>query len=182
MAKKTKDMTVAQVVAKRRRRLFTREGYRSLLLRILLLAAVCYALFTQVFLITQVSGQDMFPAMKDGDLLVVYRLQQTYAVGDIVSYQVEGVRHFGRIAANQYDGITINKDGSLTLNGSRQDGEILYPTYTRDGEGYYLHIPEGQVFLLGDYRTQTKDSRDFGAIPMTDVEGKVISLLRRRGL
>ena len=38
------------------------------------------------------------------------------------------------------------------------------------------------MFLLGDYRTQTLDSRDFGAISMENVEGKVITLLRRRGL
>lgn len=41
---------------------------------------------------------------------------------------------------------------------------------------------KGCVFLLGDYRTQTKDSRDYGPIKMEDVKAKVITVLRRREL
>ena len=36
--------------------------------------------------------------------------------------------------------------------------------------------------LLGDYRTQSEDSRDFGPVPLEDVQAKVITLLRRRSL
>ena len=45
-----------------------------------------------------------------------------------------------------------------------------------------LSVPEGSVYVLGDYRTNTQDSRDFGAIPIKSVQGKVITILRRRGL
>lgn len=38
------------------------------------------------------------------------------------------------------------------------------------------------MFILGDYRTQTEDSRDHGPIPMEDVEAKVITILRRQGI
>jgi len=38
------------------------------------------------------------------------------------------------------------------------------------------------VFILGDYRTQSEDSRDFGAVPLDDIAGKVITVLRRRSL
>jgi len=43
-------------------------------------------------------------------------------------------------------------------------------------------VPEGCVYILGDYRTQSEDSRDFGAVPLEAVEAKVITLLRRRSL
>ena len=81
------------------------------------------------------------------------------------------------------DEVDMDEDGNLTVNGALQTGEILYPTYAgEDGPAYPYTVPEGCVFLLGDYRTQTLDSRDFGAISMENVEGKVITLLRRRGL
>ena len=53
----------------------------GLLVRVLLLAAFGYAFFTRVFLLAQVGGMDMFPALKDGDLALAFRLQQTYAKG-----------------------------------------------------------------------------------------------------
>ena len=43
-------------------------------------------------------------------------------------------------------------------------------------------VPADSVFILGDYRTQSEDSRDFGPVALTDVKAKVITLLRRRSL
>ena len=54
------------------------------------LAAAAWGLFTQVFLLTQAKGSSMFPAVKDGDLLICYRLQKTYAKNDVVVYTQGG--------------------------------------------------------------------------------------------
>lgn len=43
-------------------------------------------------------------------------------------------------------------------------------------------VPEGSVFILGDYRTHAKDSREFGPISIENVKAKVITILRRREL
>ena len=58
----------------------------------------------------------------------------------------------------------------------------MYPTYPKEGMEYPYRVPEGHIFVMGDYRTQTEDSRDFGSIPMEQVEGKLITILRRREL
>lgn len=68
------------------------------------------------------------------------------------------------------------------VNGSAQSGEILYPTYAKDALIYPYTVSEDSVFILGDYRTQSEDSRDFGAVPLSAVKAKVITLLRRRSL
>lgn len=177
-----KAADIAKVIANRREQVIARQETWALVRRILLLAAVCFLVLTQVFLIAQVEGQDMFPSVKDGDLALVYRLQGSYARGDIVAYQVNGERHFGRIIAQAGDEVSISTAGTLLVNSQLQSGEILFPTEPRNGEAFHCIVPEGQVFLLGDYRTQTEDSRDFGPIPLSDVEGKLITLLRRRGL
>lgn len=174
--------TNAAIITGRRNRVLDRQGYWSLLLRILFLAAVFWALLTYVFLITQVSGNDMFPAVKDGDLVIGFRLQQDYAKGDVVVYTAGGKTRFGRIAARETDVVTLDDSGTLLVNGTAQSGEILYPSYAKEGLEYPYRVPEGQVFILGDYRTQTEDSRDFGAVPMENVKAKVITILRRRGL
>lgn len=177
-----KKETISSIITVRRNRALDQQGYWSLLLRILFLVLAGWFMFTQVFLITQVSGNAMFPAVKDGDLVIAFRLQQEYAKNDVVVYTADGEPHIGRIAARATDVVTLDESGTLLVNGTAQSGEIMYPTYAKEGMEYPYKVPEGQVFILGDYRTQTEDSRDFGPIPMENVQGKVITILRRRGL
>lgn len=182
MGKKKEVVGIADVIRARRLALNTREEYKSLFFRIVMLGLAVYIIFTQVFLITQNSGLGMFPAMKDGDLIIAFRLQQEYAKNDVIVYTVDGKREVGRIIARETDVVDIDERGTLRVNGTVQSGEILYPTYVKEGVEYPCKVPEGHAFILGDYRTNAVDSRDFGSIPMRSVEGKIITILRRRGL
>ena len=49
------------------------RGWLNLLLRIALMALVGFLLFTQVLFLGRMSGNEMFPAVKDGDLLIGFR-------------------------------------------------------------------------------------------------------------
>ena len=135
-----------------------------------------------VLLVTQAEGQDMFPAVKDGDLLIAYRLQRRWAQDDLVLYRQEGALRLGRVAAVGGDVVMLEEDGTLRVNGTLHAGEVLYPTYPAGGVMYPYTVPEGCLFILNDYRTHGRDSRHFGAVPQQDAAGKVITLLRRRGL
>ncbi len=179
---------IEDVIAGRRERTVIRSGYLALLVRIAVLILIVWLVLTQCFLVCQNNGQDMFPAMKDGDLCVIFRtglmnlLGDKFASGDIVAYQIDGERHFGRVAAIPGDTLQIDTSGSVIVNGVTEGGEILYPTYTRGDLLNIEYIQSGTVYVLGDYRTQTMDSRDYGAIPQAQIEGKVLSIMRRRGL
>lgn len=173
----------AAVLRKRRFAAEDRRDFKSLIVRIAVLALAVWVLFGQVFLLAQASGNGMFPAVKDGDLIIGYRLQDPYAKNDVVVYEHDGKLCTGRILARETDTVRIDESGTLIVNGTAQSGEILYPTYPKEGGvSYPYEVPEGMVFILGDYRTQSKDSRDFGAVALTDVKAKVITLLRRRSL
>lgn len=179
---RNKQETIANVITSRKNRVLDRQGYFSLLRRVLFLILAGWILLSSVFLITQASGNDMFPSVKDGDLIIGFRLQKEYAKNDVVAYFADGRPHIGRIAAQGGDVVTMDDSGTLLVNGTVQSGEIMYPTYAKEGIEYPYQVPEGHVFILGDYRTQAEDSRDFGSIPLENVEGKVITILRRRGL
>ena len=60
---------------------------RSLAVRLAVFAAVLWVLLTQVYLVTQASGSEMFPAVKDGDLVLGCRLEKDYAKNDVVVYE-----------------------------------------------------------------------------------------------
>ena len=168
------------MIAGRIERIRTRTDWRNLIFRLILIGAIGWILFAEVLLITQMKGQDMFPAVKDGDLVIAYRLQKEYAKGDIVVCEIDGRRYIARVAAVETDVINIGESGSLTVNGANQENEIVYPTYGREMLTYPYQVPEGHVFLLGDHRTEAIDSRDFGPVPVQKICGKVITILRRR--
>ena len=182
MSKPKSPDSISDIITRRQRRAVTRTGYISLTARILFLVVVVWLLLTQVFLIARSQGNDMFPSVKDGDVILAFRIQQTYFKNDLVVYQQDGKRQLGRIIASQGDIVALDDSGTFRVNGTVQTGEIIYPTYAKEGLIYPYRVPEGHVFLLGDNRPQAIDSRDFGPVPMTQVEGKVITLLRRRGL
>ncbi len=179
---KKQELNALQIIRKRRSSLAVRSGYVSLIIRVILIAIIGWLFLTQVLLITQTKGNDMFPAMKDGDLVVAYRLQKEYVKNDVVVFTVNGKQRVGRILGRETDVIMMDDTGTLLVNGTAQTGEILYPTYAKEGFDYPYTVPEGCVYILNDYRTSGDDSRDFGAIPMKDVKGKVITILRRRNL
>lgn len=151
-------------------------------MRILVIAVAGYVFFTQVFLITQVSGMNMFPALKDGDLAIIFRMQQEYVKNDVVAYETPDGLSYGRIVAREGDTVYMDDTGVWQVNGTTQSGEIVYPTYALEGVEYPFTVPQNCVFVMGDYRTKATDSRIYGAINLDDVNGKVITILRRRGL
>ncbi len=158
------------------------KGYLSLLIRAAVFIAILVLLFTQVLFLKRVDGNEMFPALKDGDLALGFRLERTLRSGDVVLYQADGDLHFGRILTLGGNTVEISGDGSVKINGVSESGEILFSTDDPGTLTYPYEVPEGSVFILGDYRTETKDSRTFGAIPISSIKGKVLTILRRRGI
>ena len=172
----------ARIIRRRRYQILSRRGWIQLCLRLLVLVLLLWFLFSQVFLVCQLKGNGMYPALKDGDLLFGFRLQREYKNDDVVLFHHAGKTLAGRIAARGGDYVDLDGEGRLFVNGGQQVGNILYPTYPREGEEYPLRVPDGCFYVLGDYRTQTEESRDFGPIPMDEIQGKLIGILRRRGL
>ena len=178
-----KNMSCSKIIRRRRREAETRNGYIQLLARIILVIVCGGLLFTQGFLLMRAPDNGMFPAIKGGDLLIGFRLQRNFLKNDVVVYKANGKLQVGRILGQETDVITIDDTGQLLVNGTPQTGEIAFPTYAKKGiKKYPYRVPKGCVFLLGDYRTQTKDSRDYGPIKMEAVRAKVITVLRRREL
>lgn len=171
-----------KIILKRQVNAATKYGYMGLVLRVAVIALVLYLILSQMFLITQAKGNEMFPSVKDGDLMIGFRLEKSYVKDDVVVYEINGEMRTGRIVAVGSDVITFSDNGSMMVNGTTQGQDIMYPTYAKEGIEYPFCVPDGCVFVMGDYRTQAEDSRDFGAVPIEDVKCKIITVLRRRSL
>ena len=165
-----------------------RSAFWNLITRVICIGVIAYLVLTYGFLITQCHGLNMFPAMKDGDLCIVFRSEaqnlfnDPLKQNDVIAYQMNGKCGFGRVMAVAGDVVILDESGNVSVNGVNQRQDLPFPTYPKDDTEFPMQVPKGHVYVLGDYRTNTTDSRDFGPIPLEDVEGKVITILRRRGL
>ena len=83
------------------------------------------------------------------------------------------------------DEIEIPDEGGLKINGNMQveDG-IFYSTQPYDTEAvkYPIKLKEGEYFMMSDMRSGAKDSRLFGPVKKAEINGKVITILRRSSL
>lgn len=126
-------------------------------------------------------GNASYPMLKDGDLVITYKFGKLNTGDEICYKTADGVR-FGRVVAHGGDEVSIS-DSYVMVNGFGLAGDVLYPTTL---EGACVEFPytvqEGSVFVMNDYRKDIKDSRTYGAIPLEDCEGKVILVMRRRGI
>jgi signal peptidase I len=159
-----------------------KETVLRFIMKLAAVVLVVWAIFTFVFGIRQVSGETMYPRLRDGDLILYYRLEQDYAIDDVVAFHVDDNVREGRIVAQSGDVVDLT-EGQLVVNGNVEQEEIFYQTYPQDGEITYPYtVPENSYFVLCDFRTNGFDSRTYGAIPQSDLDGKVMTVLRRRGI
>ena len=160
-----------------------RESKRMLgsTVQILVVLAVLLCIFLIFFRFRIAKGNGMYPAVLDGDLVLCFHKSE-FVKNDIVFYTVNGTEYLGRVAAVGGDILDISDEGVLTVNGTVQAGEIDFPTFPADDWDGAVIVPPDSVFVLGDYRTQTRDSRDFGCIPLKDVKWKAVTILRHRKL
>lgn len=167
---------------KRKDKLALRD-IRDFCIKLAFIVVLGWVLLGVVFGVAVMEGEDMYPRLRDGDLMVYYRLQQDYHIGDVVTFKSDDRRYTGRIVAQGGDTVDITEEGELIVNGSVQSEEIYYPTEITEGSiDFPCEVPQGSVFLLCDFRTTGYDSRNYGPVEIDSLDGKVITILRRRGI
>lgn len=154
------------------------------LIRLALLGVWVFLLLFLVFGVSVARGSAMEPDLKDGDVLLYYRLSKDFAQRDAVLYTAGGQRRTGRIAAGPGDQVSFTPEGRLVINGYCQTALNGTDTYVLpDGAGTYpLTLGTGEYFILAEDKENTEDSRSYGAIEKEDVRGKIITILRRRSI
>lgn len=178
------SMTPEQVIRKRLRRIADAEEITGFLWKLVMFAAMMWAIFGMVFGITPMKNNDMSPRLSSGDLMFYYRLEETFRSQDIIIFEKEGKQYTGRIIARGGESVEITEDSQLIVNGSHVvENDIFYrtPRYGDEIE-YPLHLGQGQYFVLCDYRDGARDSRYFGAVDRAEIKGKVLAVIRRSHL
>ena len=144
----------------------------------LLAALVLRATLIQTYYIPSTS---MTPTLEVGDRLMVYKL--AFSIGDVEQGDLvvfcrpsrlpdSPINDFvKRVVALEGEKVEVT-DGDLYIDGSRVDEPYLKSsTVTNDFEE--VEVPDGHVFVMGDNRQNSRDSRDFGPIQEELLVGEV---------
>ena len=132
----------------------------------------------------------MYPNVNAGDLAFYYHLDKKCEPGDIVAVKNGKKRELHRVIACGGDVVNIDETGEILVNGMGLDFERIFSGTTVSEESgrpngaikYPYTVPDGAFFLVNDNRNEITDSRSLGAYLPQQIDGKVISILRTRGL
>ena len=148
---------------------------------------VVVAIFTFVIRMMGVDGHSMLNTLQHGDRLLVVNsmLYHDYKYGDIVILRKTGVFDDDPIVKRviAVEGQTVDIDfaeGIVYVDGEAlEEDYIREPTYTAEGTEFPLTVPEGSIFVMGDNRNGSSDSRDYrlGTVDTRYVIGKAAFLI-----
>ncbi|MBQ9901525.1 MAG: signal peptidase I [Clostridia bacterium] len=146
--------------------------------------SIVVLLFTFLFRVVSVSGPSMNPTLYSGDRIVLNSLFYTPENGDIVvitqpnSHDNEPL--IKRVIAVEGQTISIDAESdTVTVDGVKLNEPYIFDQdIQRSGEAYEypLTIPKGKVFVMGDNRNDSFDSRDpgLGMVEEKYIMGKAI--------
>jgi len=126
----------------------------------------------------RIPAKSMEPTLQVGDFITVNTRYQQPQVGDVIVFlypKNRSIPYVKRVAAVGNDTVSIS-NGVLTRNG-KPEKKLLVPEGKRQRDFSISmkerQVPKNEIFLLGDWRDNSNDSRFWGTVPETDVIGKV---------
>ena len=137
-------------------------------------AAVTALVTTRLFVLIQINGSSMAPTLVNGEIIF---LRQTKKVepGDMIGFYYGGRILLKRVIGSGGDQIEIDSEGNVYVNG----GMIDEPYLAEKSPGkcdleFPCEVPEGMVFVLGDNRAISIDSRirSIGCVEENQIVGK----------
>jgi signal peptidase I len=155
------------------------ESNGSFIREFLEIILIAGALFLVVNLVTarvRVESISMQPNLNEGEFVVVNRLAYRWDEpqrGDIIVFRFPGnqqKRYIKRVIGIEGDFISI-QDGQVSINGLSLDEPYIAAAPTYEGEWV---VGSGSVFVLGDNRNNSNDSKNWGTLEEDAIIGKAI--------
>ena len=159
---------------------YRRAANSDFIIYLLTLMAVAIFIRTFIFEPVQCIGISMYPTLVGGEGMFTEKLTYTVSApqrDDIIIYRYpyHTEKCVKRVIAVPGDRISIS-DGAIYLNGERLDESAYWSGYI-EGTLEEVTVPDKCLFVVGDNRNHSGDSRHVGFIPYCQVKGKVRAVM-----
>jgi signal peptidase I len=146
------------------------------ILETIILAVILYFGINAISARVRVDGFSMIPSLQNGEYVLVSRLSyklDSPQRGDIIVFGLPGNQTqdlIKRVIGLPGETVSIQKN-MVKINGVPLEEPYIEqePLYTGEWT-----VPEGQLFVLGDNRNDSKDSHQWGYLPMENIIGKAL--------
>lgn len=153
-----------------------KRAFISTLSVLAVIAAVAVLVSTLFLPVIQVSGNSMEPTLSDGDVLVLLKSKH-YERSQLCCISWQNKMLLKRVIGLPGDVVSIDTQGNVSVN-----GVLLDEPYVSDktlGEcdvTFPCQVPEGKVFVMGDHRSTSIDSRssEIGCVDQDQIVGFVL--------
>jgi signal peptidase I len=175
-----RDLPSMSLIEQERSRLSYRHRYykaiRSTIYVLVVVAAVAVLIATLFLPVFQITGTSMEPNMNDGDIVVAVKTT-SFQQGQVVGFYFNNKLLLKRVIATQGDWVEIDEDGNVTVNGTLLDEPyVIEKSLGISDIEYPYQVPDNGVFVLGDHRAESVDSRSslIGCIAADEIVGHVV--------
>ncbi len=177
--KKDTDVTIEQLEAELRSEKYRRSfafSLRNTIFTLITVSAIAVLVAVLLMPVLQIYGSSMNPTLSEGEIVLSLK-GSDFKTGDIMAFYYNNNILVKRVIAGAGDWVDIAEDGTVYVNNVALDEPYLIDkAYGETNIELPYQVPESRVFVMGDHRSVSIDSRNtaVGCVAEEQIVGKIV--------